>query len=135
MAYAAKSFSFAAASKNDEGTGLKPEEIKNTAKIATKAAVEFSENRKDTCKALQGTRQKAVAGQKLWKSGNQSFLIKAGVALLVFPEPIVSDLLGTSLIAAGAVQQGIKRQSIYLDDLPKAFKSTMKEIKAAKELF
>jgi len=113
---------------------LNPEEIKNISKIATKAAVEFSENRKDTYTALQGTRQQAVANQKLWKCGNQSFLIKAGLALVVFPEPIVSDIVGTSLIAAGALQQGIKRQSIYLDDLPKAFKNAMRDMKAAKEL-
>jgi hypothetical protein len=52
----------------------------------------------------------------------------------VFPEPIISDLLGTSLIAAGAIQQGIKRQSIYIDDLPKALKSAIEEVKASKEL-
>ncbi len=113
---------------------MKPEEIKNAAKTAKQAAVEFSENRKDTYKALQGTRQQAIASQKLWKSGNQSLLIKAGLALVVFPEPIVSDVVGTSLIAAGAIQQGIKRQSIYLDDLPSALKSAMKEIKAVKDL-
>ena len=71
---------------------------------------------------------------KLYKRGNKSLLIKAGVALLVFPEPVVSDLLGTTLIAAGVVQQGIKRQSIYLDDLPKAFKSAMKDLKSARDL-
>lgn len=113
---------------------MKPEEIKNATKMATKAAVEYSENQKETCKALQETRQQAGACRKLSKSGNQSLLIKAGLALVVFPEPIVSDLLGTSLIAAGAIQQGIKRQSTYLDDLPKALNSAMKNVKAAKEL-
>ncbi len=72
--------------------------------------------------------------KKLWKTGNKNFLIKAGLALVVFPEPIVSDMLGTTLIAAGAIQEGIKRQSIYLDDLPKALKSTLRELKSAKEL-
>ena len=75
-----------------------------------------------------------ACAKKLWKSGNKSLLIKAGLALLVFPEPIVSDVLGTSLLVAGAVQQGIKRRSIYLDDLPKAFRSVMEDLKSAREL-
>jgi hypothetical protein len=113
---------------------LKTEEIKNTANTAAKTAIEFNENRKDTFRALKGTKQQTGACKKLSKSGNQSFLIKAGLALVVFPEPIVSDLLGTSLIAVGAIQQGIKRQSIYIDDLPKALKSAIKEVNTAKEL-
>jgi hypothetical protein len=113
---------------------LNSEEIKNNAKVAAKAAIEIGENRKESYKALQGTRQQAIASQKLWKSGNQSFLIKAGVTLLVFPEPFISDVVGTSLIAAGAIQQGIKRQSTYLDDLPKAFKNIMRDMKATKDL-
>ena len=134
MTLTTKSFSSSVPSKSEEETGLNPEEIKNNAKVASKAAVEVNENRKETYKSLQGTRTQVCGSKALWKSGNQSLLIKAGVALLVFPEPIVSDLLGTSLIAAGAIHQGIKRQSIYLDDLPKALKKTMREVKAAKEL-
>ncbi len=42
--------------------------------------------------------------KKLWKSGDKSLLIKAGVALIVCPEPFVSDILGTSLVVAGTVQ-------------------------------
>jgi hypothetical protein len=113
---------------------LKTEEIKNTANTAAKAAIELYENRKDTYDALKGTKQQAGTCKKLSKCGNQSLLIKAGLALVVFPEPIISDLLGTSLIAAGAIQQGIKRQSIYIDDLPKALKSAIEEVKASKEL-
>ncbi|NLE05875.1 MAG: hypothetical protein GX638_13905, partial [Crenarchaeota archaeon] len=71
---------------------------------------------------------------KLWKSGNKSYLIKVGAALLIFPEPIASGIAGSSLIAIGAIQQRIKNQSIYLDDLPKAFKGIMKEIRDAKDL-
>jgi hypothetical protein len=71
---------------------------------------------------------------KLYKSGNKNYLIRAGVALIVFPEPVVSDVLGTTLLAAGAIQEGIKRQSIFLDDLPKAFKSAMRDLKASKDL-
>lgn len=72
--------------------------------------------------------------KKLWKSENKSILVKTGVALLVFPEPVVSDVLGTALLAAGAVQEGLKRKAIYLDDLPKAFRSVIGSLNSAKEL-
>jgi hypothetical protein len=88
----------------------------------------------DAARSVRTAANSAGAVNKLYKSGNKSFLIKAGLALIVFPEPVVSDLLGTTLLAAGAVQEGIKRQSIYLDDLPKAFKSAMKDLRSAKEL-
>ncbi len=92
------------------------------------------ETRTDAAGSVRIATNCAGAVNKLYKSGNKSFLIKAGLALLVFPEPVVSDMLGTTLLAAGAVQQGIKRQSIYLDDLPKAFKSAMRDLKSSKEL-
>jgi hypothetical protein len=63
----------------------------------------------------------AETTKQLWKSGSKPLLIKAGLALIVFTEPIVSDALGTFLLAAGTVQEGIRHQAVYVDDLPKAF--------------
>ena len=88
----------------------------------------------DTAKSMTSATNSAGSVNKLYKSRNKSFLIKAGLALIVFPEPIVSDMLGTALLAAGAVQEGIKRQSIYIDDLPKAFKQAMNDLRATKDL-
>jgi len=104
------------------------------AKALAKAVKEMSEDHVDMINSLSAAVSSTAAAKKLWKSENKSLLIKAGVALLVFPEPIVSDMLGTALIAAGAVQQGIRRQSIYLDDLPKAFKSVMRSLNSSREL-
>jgi len=88
----------------------------------------------DAARSVRTAANSAGRVNKLYKSGNKSFLIKAGLALIIFPEPVLSDVLGTTLLAAGAVQQGIKRQSIYLDDLPKAFKSAMRDLKSVKGL-
>jgi len=63
----------------------------------------------------------AETTKQLWKSGSKPLLIKAGLALIVFTEPIVSDALGTFLFTAGTVQEGIRHQAVYVDDLPKAF--------------
>ena len=108
---------------------LKTEEFK----ALTASIKEMSKDHVDVASSIETAANSVGATKKLWKSGSKSFLIKAGLALVVFPEPVVSDMLGTALLAAGAVQEGIKRQSIYLDDLPKAFRSAMKDLKSTKE--
>jgi hypothetical protein len=102
-----------------------------TIKAVTKTHVETCCDVKQSVKASQNS---AGSVNKLSKSGNKNYLIKAGMALIVFPEPIVSDVLGTSLLAAGAIQEGIRRNSIYLEDLPKSLKSAFKDLKSAREL-
>ena len=108
---------------------MKAEEFK----ALTASITQMSKDHVDMASSIGTAANSAGATKKLWRSGNKSFLIKAGLALVIFPEPVVSDMLGTALLAAGAVQEGIKRQSIYLDDLPKAFKSAIKDLKTAKE--
>lgn len=46
------------------------------------------------------------------KSSLGSKLITAGVALIVFPEPIVSDVMGTTLIAAGTLLSKIREPNV-----------------------
>ncbi len=109
---------------------MKTEEFKEV----TRSIREMSKDYLDTASSVSSGADAVGATRKLWKSGNKSFLIKAGLALIVFPEPVLSDVLGTALLAAGAVHEGIKRQSVYLDDLPKAFKSAMKDLQSAREI-
>ncbi len=109
------------------------EESSSLAKSIKEMAKTRAEMQADATNSVKSTAASAGSVNKLYKSGNKSLLVKAGLALIVFPEPIVSDVLGTALIAAGAVQQGIKRQSVYLEDLPKAFKSVMRDLKSARE--
>lgn len=99
----------------------------------TASIKQMSRDHVDMASSIGAAANSAGATKKLWKSENKSFLIKTGLALLIFPAPVVSDVIGTAMLAAGAVQEGIKRQSVYLDDLPKAFKSAMKDLKSTKE--
>jgi hypothetical protein len=108
---------------------MKTEEFK----ALTTSIKEMSKDHVDMAGSIGAAANSAGVTKKLWKGGNTSFLIKAGLALVIFPEPVVSDMLGTALLAAGAVQEGIKRQSIYLDDLPKASRSAMKDLQSTKE--
>lgn len=87
----------------------------------TDGYLEVLDNFKDAIRELKRTK-------KLWKDGNTSILVKLGIALIAFPEPTISDILGGILLAAGAIQNGIKRRSLHVDDIPKTFQSIMKEL-------
>jgi hypothetical protein len=99
------------------------------AKTASKALNELSESYIDLLGAVKSTANTAEATKKLWREGNKSRLIKIGVSLIVFPEPTpISETVGACLVAAGAVQKGIKNRAIYLEDITKTFKSTLHDV-------
>ena len=101
------------------------EKIRN----ATKSLNELAESGKDLHSALKGTARQVAATKKLWREGNKSKLIKIGVACIMFPDPSpVGEIIGAGLIAAGLVQKGIQKRTLYIDDLKKTFESTLREI-------
>ena len=109
---------------------MKPEQVKAT----TEALKELSEIYADTIGAVKTTASAAADTKKLWREGNKSRLIKIGLSLIVFPEPTpVSETIGACLIAAGAVQKGIKSRAIYMEDITKTFKNTMKDVLATNQ--
>jgi len=104
---------------------MKPEQVRN----ATKAVNELSESYIDLVGAVKGTANAAKSAKKLWREGNNSKLIKIGLSLIVFPEPTpISETIGACFIAAGAVQKGIKSRAIYLEDITKTFKNTLRDV-------
>jgi hypothetical protein len=106
---------------------------KEEAKVMVTAVDELSESYADLIQAIKGTTREAQATKKLWRDGNKSKLIKLGLALIVFPEPTpISETIGSMLVAAGAVQAGIRKRSLYSDDVFKTFQNTMKEIRDIK---
>ena len=104
---------------------MKPEQIKN----ATKALNELNESYIDLLDAIKGTANTAEATKKLLHEGNNSRLIKIGVALIMLPEPTpISETVGACFVAAGAVQKRIQSRAIYLEDITKTFKNTLKDV-------
>ena len=98
------------------------------AKTATKAVKELNESYIDLLGAIKSTANTAEATKKLWRENNKSRLIKIGVALIICPEPTpISETIGACFVAAGAVQKGIQSRAIYLEDITKTFKNTLKE--------
>ena len=104
---------------------MKPEQVKAT----TKALNELSESYVDVIGAVKSTANAAADTKKLWREGNKSRLIKIGVSLIFFPEPTpISETIGACFIAAGAVQKGIKSRAIYIEDITKTFKNTLRDV-------
>jgi hypothetical protein len=72
--------------------------------------------------------------RKLFRDGHKSRLIKIGLSLIVFPEPTpISETVGACFVAAGVIQQGIRNQSIYIDDIPKTLRQTRNQIRLFKD--
>jgi hypothetical protein len=104
------------------------------AKTATKALNELNENYAELFGALKATARDAEASKKLWREGNKSRLIKIGMAIIMIPEPTpISPAVGACLVAAGAVQKGIQNRAIFVEDVTKTFKNTLKDVWAAKQ--
>jgi hypothetical protein len=108
---------------------VKTEEIKTM----TTVAKDLSDCYADLANALNGTTDTVKSSKKLWRSKNNSWLIKIGLALIAFPDPTISDIVGAAFVAAGTVQAGIRRRTVYVEDVYKTFTSTFKDIRSLKQ--
>jgi len=106
----------------------------NDMKATVNALNELNESYVDLIQAMKGTIKEVKTTRQLWQDGEKSRLIKLGLALIVFPEPTpISETIGTFLVAAGAVQAGIRRRTIYVENVYKSFKDTLKEMRNIKD--
>jgi hypothetical protein len=102
-------------------------------KTKVNAMHELKEDYADLIHGMRGTIEEVKATKHLWKDGNKSKLVKLGLALIVFPEPTpISETIGSFLVAAGMVQNGIRSRAIYVEDVQKTFQKTLKEIRDTK---
>ncbi|PIX31942.1 hypothetical protein COZ60_01830 [Candidatus Bathyarchaeota archaeon CG_4_8_14_3_um_filter_42_8] len=103
-------------------------------KATVGALKELNESYVELIQAMKGTIKEVKTTRQLWQDGKKSRLIKLGLALIVFPEPTpISETIGTFLVAAGAVQAGIRRRTIYVENVYKSFKDTLKEMRSIKD--
>ena len=98
-------------------------------KETAKAVHELTESYVDAHRALKTTARESSQAKKLWREGNQSKLIKIGVACIVFPDPSpVGEIIGAGFLLAGAVQKGIRDRSAYLGDVRNNLDKVLKEL-------
>jgi len=111
---------------------MKTEEAQNSAEVLR----QLSLSRKETVNTIETVMRGFVgelrSTQKLWRTGNNSFLIKAGLALMAFPEPTITDVIGSALVAAGVIQLKIRNSKLHVEDVYKTFLRVVKELDAIK---
>jgi hypothetical protein len=108
---------------------MKTDEIK----AVVNAVNELSESYADLAQSMRATTCNVRAAKQLWRSGRKSVLIKVGLALIAFPDPTISDIVGSALVAAGVVQEGIRRRTLHVDDVYKTFQNTLRQIRTSKD--
>lgn len=104
---------------------MKTRELKDLVTVVK----ELNESYVDTIHAFKGVADETRAAKQLWQNKKKSKLIKLGLALIVFPEPTpISETIGSVLLAAGTVQERVRRQGLYIEDVLKTFKDVLREI-------
>jgi len=109
---------------------------KNEAENIAELLKEYSKSRNQTsattAKAVNGFTDGLHSTRKLWKQGNKPILIKAGLALIAFPDPTISDVVGSAMVAAGLIQLKMRNSALHVDDVYKTFPKVVKELAAIK---
>jgi hypothetical protein len=60
-----------------------------------------------------------------------SCLIRAGITLIAFPAPIISDLVGSAIVAAGLVKRRLKQPTMA--DVYVEFTDTVKSLERIRQ--
>lgn len=108
---------------------MKTEEIKTLAETLK----ELNESYGDLLQTMTETTKEVRATKNLWRKGSNPMLIKLGLALIAFPDPTISDIVGAALVAVGTIQMGIRRHTLYAEDVYKTFHNTFKDMMNFKE--
>jgi len=101
-------------------------------KALTQAVQELGLSSQETAIAIRGFSKELHSAQRLWRKGGNPRLIKIGLALIAFPDPTISDVVGSALIAAGLLQLKMKRSALHVEDVYKTFPRVMKELATLK---
>jgi hypothetical protein len=104
------------------------------AKLTTKSIQELTESYAELHRALKCTSRETAKTKKLWREGNKSNLIKIGIACIMFPDPSpVGEIIGAGFLVAGAVQKGIQKRTLYVNDIKKNFENTLRDVQSTKQ--
>jgi len=98
----------------------------------TEALQELSLSSKETAGAIRGFSRELHSVQRLWRKDGSSRLIQIGLALIALPDPTITDILGSILVAAGIMQLKMRRSALHVEDVYKTFPQVMKELTTSK---
>jgi hypothetical protein len=109
---------------------LKIKDMKEIAASIKKQNMSYQEFGKIMKQCSEETKRlKPLIGKPGDARPESSTLIKAGIALIAFPDPTVTDMVGCAMIAAGLLKRRMKKYTAvnaYVE-----FKETMKALRKA----
>jgi hypothetical protein len=110
-------------------TNLNPKDMKEIASSIRESSVSYQEFGKTLERCTEETKPlKPLIGKPGGEAGlKDSRLVKAGIALILFPDPTISDLVGYTLVAAGYLKNRMKRSTAA--DVCRELQETMKTLK------
>ena len=86
----------------------------------------------ETLDAMKGVAKESHFVRRLWRDGDKGMLIKIGLALIAFPDPTVTDVIGAALVSAGLIQAKIKSSTLHVEDVYKTFPKLIKELQISR---
>jgi hypothetical protein len=112
---------------------MKPKDAKDFSQILCEISKDFLDAGSVANVSMKGVSSEAHSLKKLWREKNQSRLVKVGVALILLPDPTISDVVGAGLVAAGLLHNRIKNSGLFLEDVFKTYPRLFRELQSARQ--
>lgn len=110
---------------------MEKEELKRMSVVLQELGLSYSE----TLEVIHEMSKDVNNAQKLWRGEKKSKLIKLAITLITFPEPTpISETIGAAVLAAGLVQNRIKKSTLHVEDVYKTFQDMNKDILKIRQL-
>ena len=104
---------------------MKPEELKNVVTMLRELGLSYEE----TLDAMKGVAKDSHFIGRLWKDGDKARLVKAGLALIAFPEPTpISETLGACVLSLGLIESKMKRSALHVEDVYTTFHGVIRNL-------
>ena len=115
------------------GVTVNTKEAEALAEVLRQFGLSRTETTNTVNTVMRGFAEELRSTQKLWRKRNNPFLIKAGLALIAFPDPTISDVIGSALVAAGLIQLKLRNSTLHIEDVYKTLPKVVKELGAIKQ--
>jgi len=111
------------------GSAVEPRELKSLVAMLRELGLSYEE----TVDVMNGVAKEVHSVRHLWKKGDNSKLIKTGLALIVFPEPTpLSETLGAVVLSVGLIQKKVRQFSLGIGDVYNTFQEVMRDLQTIK---
>jgi len=116
------------------GFSMKEEELRSRAILLRELGLNYGEKSLKMNAAVSDFTEELRYTQRLFRRNDRgSRLIKIGLALIAFPDPTITDVLGATLVAAGLIQNKVKRSTLQPEDFYKTLPEVVKQLRSIRK--